>query len=396
MDRLRNLYIIGSNRLISGLINSAIRTYLAIFLSEIGVSAVLIGIAFSVGAIITAIARILGGYIADTHGRKLIIVILTYVLAIITLIPYLYPPYRGILLRFILSSIVGIYQPALFALFQDSFPEEGRGKTYGYFNVATMRGWLFGPLLAAIVVKRYGVFQGVRLLFLASAIVYLGVAISRHFLIETFKSHKKNGFLQGYIDALGFVYHKVPNLILASLIFSLSFGLLGPVIPLYVVYHKGIPKPTRGLIARISGLSGVSSALRGRLIDRSRTRWFRLGLSLIILGLILLILAPSYSMISIIWIASARFISGLGGSAANLTLSVVTIDLVPTELRGRYNAISGFLNGTFNGIANSLSGVEYNYNPNLPLINAAILYLLVYPIFPPRSLTASEAFSEAS
>ena len=381
MNRLRNVYIIGSNRLVLGFINSAVRTYLAIFLKEIGVSPAMIGLAFSAGAIFTGIARILGGYIADAHGRKRIVVSLTYALALVTLIPYFRPTYLGILVRFIASSLTGFYQPALFALLQDSIPEKGRGRTYGYFNAFTMRGRLFGPLLAAFVVKRYGIYQGVRLLFLRNAIILLAVAISRHFLVETLSVKNKQSFAESYSHALRFVIDRVPSLLGISLLSAFTLGILGPVAPLYVVYYKGVPKDQRGIIARLAGLSGLSSLLRGKLVDKSRTRRFKLGVAIIIAGITLIILAPARSgLLTFARITIGRFIAGVGASAVNISYNVIIIDLVPLELRGRFNAISGFLNGIFNGLGNSLGGYEYSIDPNLPLVTVILAYSLMYPL----------------
>ena|GEM_PF-5505164 len=380
MNKIRNVYIIGSNRLVLGFVNSAVQTYLAIFLSEIGVSSVRIGLAFSAGAIFTGIARILGGYIADVHGRKLIVVILTYALALVTLVPYFYPTYEGILIRLILSSLVGFYQPSLFALLQDSLPEKGRGKAYGYFNAVTMRGRLFGPLFAAIVVERYGILQGVRLLFLINALTVFGIAISRHFLIETLTNGRKQSFTRSYLEALKFVTSRVPVLVILSLLSALALGITNTVMPLYVVYVKGIPKEQRGIVSRLSGLAGLSSILRGKLVDKSRTKRFSIGSLIVTLGLFLILVAPPYrGTLTFVRIVIARFISGIGNSAVSLSLNVIIIDLVPLELRGRFNAISGFLNGLFNGLGNSLGGRELEVRSHLPIITI----IITYATFPP-------------
>ena len=105
------------------------------------VSLGIIGLASFLGMAIVAFP---GGYLADKCGRQKLISVMSFGIALSFLFFALAPTWEFILLGTISSSLCLIYQPALFAMVQDSLPPERRGMgsslielIHGTFNTWT-------------------------------------------------------------------------------------------------------------------------------------------------------------------------------------------------------------------------------------------------------------------
>jgi MFS family permease len=84
----------------------------------------LIGLA---GFLAMAAVAFPGGYLTDKYGRRWLITTMTFVMALSWLFFAFAPTWHFILIGAIVSSLSLIYQPALFAMVQDSLPPERRG-----------------------------------------------------------------------------------------------------------------------------------------------------------------------------------------------------------------------------------------------------------------------------
>ncbi|MGB9671710.1 MAG: MFS transporter [Candidatus Bathyarchaeales archaeon] len=74
-----------------------------------------------------AVVAFPGGYLADKYGRRKLITVMTMVMALSNLIFAFAPSWHFILIGTIIHSLCLVYQPALFAMVQDSLPPERRG-----------------------------------------------------------------------------------------------------------------------------------------------------------------------------------------------------------------------------------------------------------------------------
>lgn len=110
-----------------------------------GLALGIIGLANWVGMAVVAFP---GGYLADKYGRRWLITTMTFIMALSNLFFALAPTWHFILVGVIIHSLCLIYQPALFAMVQDSLPPERRGMgssiiqlIHGVFNTP-------GPIIA--------------------------------------------------------------------------------------------------------------------------------------------------------------------------------------------------------------------------------------------------------
>jgi len=126
-----------------------------------------------------------GGYLADKYGRRWLITTMTFGMALSFLFFALAPTWHFILLGAIVSSLCLIYQPALFAMIQDSLPPDRRGMgssiiqlIHGTFNTP-------GPIIAGFLLLQLGLVTSMRVIYLIMTALYLTAAIWRLRLKET-------------------------------------------------------------------------------------------------------------------------------------------------------------------------------------------------------------------
>ena len=126
-----------------------------------------------------------GGYLADKYGRRQLITTMTFGMAV----SYLFFAFAGswhyILVGTIVNSLCLIYQPALFAMVQDSVPVDRRGMgssimqlIHGAFNTP-------GPVVAGFLLLQFGLVTSMRIIYVLMTVLFLVAAIWRLRLTET-------------------------------------------------------------------------------------------------------------------------------------------------------------------------------------------------------------------
>lgn len=181
------------------------------------VSLGIIGLANFLGMAIVAFP---GGYLADKCGRQKIISIMSFGIALSFLFFAFAPTWEFILLGTIASSLCLIYQPALFAMVQDSLPHNRRGMgsslielIHGSFNTP-------GPIIAGFLLLQFGLIPSMRIIYLIMTTLFLTAAIWRLKLKETMEEKdpiKFHYFITLYAKSVKeglSIWKKVPRSIL--------------------------------------------------------------------------------------------------------------------------------------------------------------------------------------
>ncbi|RJS81639.1 MFS transporter, partial [Candidatus Bathyarchaeota archaeon] len=97
------------------------------YVQALGGTGLALGIIGLANWVCMAIVAFPGGYLADKYGRRWLITTMTFIMALSHLFFALAPTWHFILIGTIVNSLCLIYQPALFAMVQDSLPPERRG-----------------------------------------------------------------------------------------------------------------------------------------------------------------------------------------------------------------------------------------------------------------------------
>jgi MFS family permease len=155
------------------------------YVQALGGTGVALGIIGLANFLAMAAVAFPGGYLADKYGRRWLITTMTFAMALSFLFFALAPTWHFILLGSVVGSLCLIYQPALFAMVQDSLPVERRGMgssiiqlIHGTFNTP-------GPIVAGFLLLQFGLVPSMRIIYLLMTVLFLTAAVWRLRLKET-------------------------------------------------------------------------------------------------------------------------------------------------------------------------------------------------------------------
>ena len=101
-------------------------TYASLFYLHLGANVFLISIMGFAGSIAVALVQFPGGYLADKHGRRWLIISMTFGLGVGTMFFIFAPSWPFLLLGLLVQNLCSIYGPALMAMDMDSLAPENR------------------------------------------------------------------------------------------------------------------------------------------------------------------------------------------------------------------------------------------------------------------------------
>jgi len=167
------------------------QSYASLYILALGATPFILGIISAASTFVLAFMRIPGGYIADRWGRKKIIYILTFFVALTYFIYAFAVDWKWILVAAILSSLSLLYQPALQAIIADSLPPESRGVGYSIIRLVPTIVGIPGSIIALILVGKMGLVPGMRIAYSVAATMGIMAALFRWlFLKETLTKHE--------------------------------------------------------------------------------------------------------------------------------------------------------------------------------------------------------------
>ncbi len=357
-------------------------TYASLFYLHLGADVFLISIIGFAGSIAVALVQFPGGYLADKHGRRWLIVSMTFGLAIGSLFFIFAPSWQFILIGLLIQNVCSIYGPALMAMVIDSLPPENRGAGFSFQSVITTLVLLPAPLIAQYLVVTYNFDLGMRIAYTITAVAYFAIAILRLKLKETLPSAEQKqrpsfiNTLRDYPKAVKegiYVWRKVPksafNLFLAIIIIN---GLVVSCQTYFVVYATSVLKISLEQWAIVVAFRYLSIAIPGILAGLSmdvmgRKRFLILGYLLYVPGMLLFVNAD-FNMLLL-----AFFFFGLGNLLQLNSYQVLMGDLIPRGLRGTVIGCLQFFMFIMQAILQILVGFLYAFvSPQLPFLLLAV------------------------
>jgi len=364
--------------------------YESLYIKALGASAFVIGLIYALGQIVLFASRIMGGYIADRYGRRDIIVVMTFGVALSYIFYALAPDWRLIAIGVIFLNLCLLYQPALQAITADSIPPEKRGLGYAMTNVFPTIPAIFAPLLAREFIKRYGFLVGMRLVYWIAILGSLGAAIVRLFgLKETLKIRKRLrvselslSFKRSVVEMFNSWKIMSKQLKIFTIILLISLfeePVYHAFMALYAIDVIGITKPDWAFLSVVWSSVTIAVGLPlGKVVDViGRKNSFILAYIIWLPTTIYFILCRS--LIELILIFG---LFALGGSLFMPSTQAFIADLTPREIRGRIMTIIGNLNLIVAALASVIAGLLYNLRPVFPFIvcvgvEALVLLLII-------------------
>ena len=353
-------------------------TYASLYYLSLGADEFILSVIGFSGSIAIAIVQFPGGYLADKHGRRWLISVMTYGLAIGAFFFIFAPSWHFIVIGLVIQNLCAIYAPALMALLIDSLPPKKRATGYSFQSVLTNLVFLPGPIIAQYLILTFNFDLGMRIGYTIVMIAYFIAATMRLRLKETLPGNesvskpKLLDALKEYpksVRASLKIWSRVPKsgfyLFITTVIIN---GLVVSCQTYFVVYATSILKMTEIQWATIVAVMYLSIVipiiLAGLKMDAiGRKNFIILGYLLFFPSMILFTIADFYLLLF------AYFLYGLGNMLQLTGYQVMMGDFIPRNIRGTATGCVQFFMYLAQGLFLILSGFLYAFVlPQLPFL----------------------------
>ncbi len=335
-----------------------------------------------------------GGFLADKYGRRWLITTMTFGMAFSYLFFALAPSWHFILMGTIVHSLCLIYQPALFAMVQDSLPPERRGMgssliqlIHGTFNTP-------GPVIGGLIILNFGLIGGMRIVYLIMMIFFLIAAIWRLRLKETITDAEPmrfKYFISSYPIATkeSFkVWKAVPRsmmwLFFVQIMLMFSYALTNVINAIYARDQLGIPQDQWFIVyVPLLVMMIVASIPIGQMVDKIGVKLpLTLGPITLAVSLLLFVNGDLFT----IMISMALF--GLVHLFVMSAAMALSASLVEPRNRGKIRGFVNFIGYLCTGIGMLLGNFFYNLFPPLPFyvtigLTIPMIIIIIFRIHEP-------------
>lgn len=331
--------------------------FLVLYLTRQGYSAAEAALAIGAYGVGTLAASALGGYLADTIGRRKTIALSMFSGGAAML---MLSQARGLGPILLLSGLTGLtgelYRPASSALLADLVPAGQRVSAYAAYRLAFNAGWAFGPATAGFLAE-----HSFSWLFVGDALtsILFGVVA----LLALPHGVRSSGQEARWSEALKAARQDKAfrRLFLASLAIALVFFQMSSTFGLHVT-GVGLSSATYGALLSLNGVLVVCFEL-GLTSFTQRfpaRRTMAAGYILIGGGFAMNALAHSAPAFAV-----AMAIFTLGEMVAMPVSAAYLADLAPAQLRGRYMGLLGLTWALALSCGPALGMMLYRQSPSL-------------------------------
>jgi MFS family permease len=290
------------------------------------------------------------------------------------------PTWHFILLGTAINGLCLIYQPALFAMVQDSLPPERRGMGSSIIQLIHSTFNTPGPAIAGLLLMQFGLEWSMRIVYLIVTTLFLTAAVWRLRLKETAQgtdSIRFRYFISSYPRAIreSFgMWKTLPRsmfwLVVSQILTMLGLSMFFVINAVYARDVLLIPKSRWWLVfIPLTITMIVASIPVGKAIDRfGRKIPLILGLVVFDAGLATFIVGD-FLLVSI-----AMILFGLGQLLVMSSSMALATDLVEREYRGKVNGFINFMSYIAMGFGMLLGNYLYiAFAPQVPFYTALAL-----------------------
>jgi len=343
------------------------------FVQALGGTGLALGIIGFANWVAMAIVAFPGGFLADKYGRRWLITTMTFVMALSNLIFAFAPTWHFILVGSIVHSLCLIYQPALFAMVQDSLPPERRGMgssivmlIHGAFNTP-------GPVIAGFLLLLFGLETSMRIIYVIVTILFFLAAVWRLKLTETITDGEPirlRYLVSSYPKAMKEcfkVWKVVPRsafwLFVVQVLVMFGMSLTNVMNAIYATEVLGIPEEQWWLtFVPLLVTMLVMSIPVGKMVDKFGRR-IPLVLGLFTFGVATLIFI--FGNLLTVMISMSLF--AVGQLLVMASVMAFFADLIEPMNRGKVVGFRNFVGYIFNGLGMLLGSYLYvTFMPQMP------------------------------
>ncbi|MFD1549293.1 multidrug efflux MFS transporter [Levilactobacillus fuyuanensis] len=364
----RNLAVLWLGTFIAGMGFSEVMPFLSLYVDDLGTFTkgqltMYSGVTYAVTFFVIALVSPLWGKLADTKGRKIMLLRSSFGMAIVIgLMGFVSNVWQLIGLRFLQGFFAG-YIPNATALIAAETPREKSGSALGILTTGYVSGNLIGPVLGGILAQVFSIRWTFILtgIFLIIVFILSATLVHEHFTPITRDQQEQSG---SWLHRV-----KRPKLILvllvSTMIIQMGNNSITPIISLYVkqlMNNTGPITLVAGIIAALPGISTLLAAPKlGDYGDRRGTS------RVLIFGYVFAVLMyfPQGFVTSIWLLGILRFMIGVSDGALFPAVQTMLTKNSPQELTGTvfswnqsFQAAGSMFGSLFGGLVANI----FNYN----------------------------------
>lgn len=263
-----NAWMLTSTSALWSVGSSMANPYQSVYFASLGATPFVIGLLVAYGTGVTVLALLLGGYAADTWGRRKVVIVFSWVSVASAFVYCMINSSILIVLPLSLASVASFYTPAFNSIMMDSIEPDDRIRGFAVFSAINTIPSMFAPTLGGLLINRFGTTPGLRLCYLASGLFGIaGVAVRSLTLRETYVvkgavarrslfSYFRDPFVEG-IGAIRKSGSVVQRLLLYVTLAGIGTGLTSPYISIYVVDYLRINALSYSIVVDLASAATV-------------------------------------------------------------------------------------------------------------------------------------------
>jgi len=267
----RNAWVLTSTSAVWSIGASAANPFQSLYFTALGAHPFTLGLLIAYGTGVTILSLLVGGYVADTWGRRRVIVVFSWVSVSSALIYALVNSYYLLLVPLTLGSMASVYTPAFNSLMMDEIPPSERIRGFSVFAAVNTTPSIFAPTIGGLLMANLGVLEGLRIAFVVSAVFgTIGVVLRMNRLEETYViAHPEKRSLRAYFresltSGVGAVRRSNPTvkrLLVYVTLAGIGTGLCSPFFSIYAVNYLRISPVDYSIVVDLTGLTTVALML---------------------------------------------------------------------------------------------------------------------------------------
>jgi len=352
---------------------------LPIYLQELGANDFQVGFSYTLLALSYTLMQFLGGILSDQFGRKLLIIIPSFVFPLLYFLAGNSSHWITLILFLtIANSLSALQLPSFYSMIAESVPKTKRGIAYSEFELFVVLGITIGPAIGMILIPRIEI----KYLFYLTSLTTFFCALARIFWLKETHHHRTK--INKFDSFKNLFNKKMLHIILALSSLFLLFNLTthGPFISLYAKEVINLDKSKINLLFALGGFAAVIYSLwGGKIIDKWGSKKV-LSYSASGLGIFIIL----WSLSSALWLTIALFtILYIFFQSCYIAYGSFLADITHRQSRGLVIGFIGTCTGLIGSIGPSLGGyLKFQFGPSSPfwagLIFALITSLLLIKI----------------
>ena len=322
----------------------------SIFFRSLGMPLVYVALMAAISSIVTAVALIVGGYLADAWGRKNVIIIFSTISAASAFIYIFINSWQFILIPVIIGSVCSMYSPAFNATLTESMRQDMRPSGFASFAMLNTLPAIFAPFIGGLLMVNFGDVNGLKIAFFISGFLGLiAMSVRALRLEETYVPQKRfsepllsriRDMMRDYAHVLKKANSDAKRLLAYAITSSIAASFTTIFISLYLVKELNLSPVSYGILSGLTGLATVIVLIPSvRIIKRAGLKKAAI-LSALFSPLSMFIFVSSNGMNDLLaWSVTG----GVGGALAQPSMNTLQGNLSEKEMRGKLMALFGVM-----------------------------------------------------